>query len=60
MPTKGNARDVSLDLIRVVAIILVVVEHSSLDGQLVLRTLGALGVPLFVILTGYLMDWSGL
>lgn len=55
MSTKGSARDLSLDLIRVVAIILVVVEHSSLSGQLALRTLGALGVPLFVILTGYLM-----
>lgn len=55
MPTRGSARDVSLDLIRVVAIVLVVIAHSSHDGPLALSTLGALGVPLFVILTGYLM-----
>lgn len=55
MPTKGSTRDVSLDLIRVAAIVLVVIAHSSHDGPLALRTLGTLGVPLFVILTGYLM-----
>lgn len=60
--SRPRARDASLDLVRVVAMVLVVVCHF---GPLVTphhatvlsvaTSLGFLGVPLFVMLTGYLM-----
>ena len=71
--TRPGSRDANLDLIRTVAIILVVLTHS-IEGVFVLKythvakmsyftgflgffffTLGRIGVPLFLFLTGYLM-----
>ncbi|WEV59327.1 acyltransferase [Bifidobacterium sp. ESL0728] len=53
-------RDYSLDVIRIIAICLVVFRHSSSSlsnnkAQVITNTVGTLGVPLFVMLTGYLM-----
>ena len=53
-------REYSLDVIRTVAIVTVVCEHVSpalLSGTagLIVNVLGTIGVPLFVMLTGYLM-----
>lgn len=53
-------REHSLDAIRMIAIIAVICEHVSpslLTGkaQLIFNTFGTAGVPLFVMLTGYLM-----
>ncbi|WEV74825.1 acyltransferase [Bifidobacterium sp. ESL0798] len=53
-------RDVALDFIRFVAISLVVIVHAATitvpDAHVsVFQTFGSFGVPLFVILTGYLM-----
>ncbi|OZG61777.1 acyltransferase [Bifidobacterium lemurum] len=60
MPAAPKQREHSLDVIRAIAIIAVICEHTSsalLTGkaQLLVNTLGTLGVPLFVMLTGYLM-----
>lgn len=71
---KEDGRNISLDIIRTVAIIFVVLNHSvesffkleeydyavsynSMDnsGIMLLFTLGRLGVPLFLMLTGYLL-----
>ena len=54
-------RNNALDVIRCIAIVAVVCEHTSssvlLSGrmQLIFQVFGTLGVPLFVMLTGYLM-----
>ena len=62
--SQKSHRDVSLDLIRIIAIIMVLIVHSreffftSISDPLilmVLRLVGTIGVPLFVILTGFLM-----
>jgi peptidoglycan/LPS O-acetylase OafA/YrhL len=54
------ARMTSLDVVRIIAIFLVVVIHNGplyLTGipLVVAETIGQLGVPLFVMLSGYLM-----
>lgn len=64
----GKRRE-SLDLIRAVAIVLVVLLHTighyvpvEAMTHNVCQAFGTLGVPLFVILTGYLMadrDYQG-
>lgn len=62
-----NKRLVALDVIRVTAILLVITIHSAsffFSGSklLVFNALGTIGVPLFVILSGYLMldrDFNG-
>lgn len=61
-----KTRDPALDCIRVFAIFMVVAEHCTggLHGSigLVVEICGSLGVPLFVMLTGYLMlgrDYNG-
>lgn len=53
-------RDAALDCIRVVAILSVIVVHIApstvpIPQLAVFQEIGSLGVPLFVILTGYLM-----
>lgn len=61
-------RLVSLDVIRMIAILLVITIHSasfcfSGGKLLVFNALGTIGVPLFVILSGYLLldrDFNGL
>ena len=60
--SRPRARDASLDLVRAVAMVLVVLCHfaplvmSHHPAALsVCTSLGFLGVPLFVMLTGYLM-----
>ena len=71
---KTELRDVSLDIIRSIAIIFVVLNHSvesyfnledfdtavaintwGQSGIMLLFTIGRMGVPLFLMLTGYLM-----
>ncbi|MBF9691090.1 acyltransferase [Bifidobacterium dentium] len=60
MVAEARKRNRSLDVIRSLAIVSVVCEHVSSDvlsgmPQLIGNVFGTLGVPLFVMLTGYLM-----
>lgn len=60
MQTPMKPRSVSCDLTRVVAILLVLVCHVTISQETsaansLFWTLGSFGVPLFVMLTGYLM-----
>ena len=56
----GSARRVSLDVLRVAAIVSVLICHGNKTGLVAafatpMRVIGQLGVPLFALLTGYLM-----
>lgn len=62
--TSANSRKHSLDLIRVLAMVMVIVVHTRGDFFAwdtapvviaLLEAFGILGVPLFVLLSGYLM-----
>lgn len=62
MPTPPKVRLVQLDVIRSLAIVLVILVHyqgTFTSGHswsyAILHSLGELGVPLFVVLSGYLM-----
>ena len=60
MPKRSSVRNFSLDVIRSIAILMVVCEHASpsiLVGapNLLMNTFGTIGVPLFVMLSGYLL-----
>lgn len=60
MEANITKRNQSLDIIRCIAIFSVVCEHTSsstLTGlpYILMNTAGTIGVPLFVMLTGYLM-----
>lgn len=57
---KHRKRDISIDFIRALAILLVVIVHTAPfsvpESQIpFFHAAGSLGVPLFVMLTGYLM-----
>lgn len=64
---KSGKRDLSLDIVRSLAIMLVVLCHvdkSPLPDwlEMFLKAAALFGVPLFVMLTGYLMldhDYAG-
>lgn len=56
----SSARRVSLDVLRTIAIVSVLIRHGDKTGlaaplDALLSSVGQLGVPLFALLTGYLM-----